>query len=307
MMVTQRLSIYFMVFLITAILPTHSASADETIPRKVLGPTKFLILEYNFPWPVYGIKPPWRSAMAQAEALDVLVRAYELTNDSKYVNTAKLLLNSLFVDVKNGGVTYKTPTDGWWYELYAGDNGKQPRVLNGMLYTLVALADYYNHTKDHYAKFLFNEGLISLRKNLPLFDSNQTSGVDFYYDILKTPNKVEYHIAVMELLSQLYQISHLQFLKDFHDKWDKFNVTNLVHQVPPRILLDNSSVPYVDYGNLDGIRIGLQRNPVTIDHVAISFYEHYRKFGDEQSLIAFLNNANWIVKNAVPALFWNLS
>ena len=65
----------------------------------------FSILEYKFPWPVYNLTAPWHSAMAQAQAIEALSYAHEITNDIKYANTAKLLLNSFFVEVKDGGVT----------------------------------------------------------------------------------------------------------------------------------------------------------------------------------------------------------
>lgn len=291
----------YLLFLISASNQYIVKAADTlTINKKIGDTAKFSILQYNFPWPIYGMKPPWRSAMAQAQALNVLVRAHEITADNKYIHTAKMLLNSFFVEVKNGGVTYKTPKDGWWYELYAGDNASQPRVLNGMMYTLVALEDYYNHTRDKDSKFLFDQGIIALKKNLPLYDTNGSSGTDFYYDIMKTPNKFEYHIAVIHLLAQLYEITHEELLKAYHDKWSTFNPTELVHQVPPNIYLDNSSIPLVDYGTLDGIRIGLQRNPITVDHVALDYYNHYRKYDDKDSLSGFLNNADWLVRNAVP-------
>ena len=54
--------------------------------------------------------------MAQAQAIQVLIRAYELTHELKYLNSAKKLLSSFFVEVEDGGVTYKTPNEGWWFE-----------------------------------------------------------------------------------------------------------------------------------------------------------------------------------------------
>jgi hypothetical protein len=236
--------------------------------------------------------------MAQAQALGILARAYNITHEIKYLNTSKMLLNSFFVEVKDGGVTYKSPTNGWWYELYAGDNtgAKQPRVLNGMMFTLVGLYDYYNHTKNNTAKYLFDKGMLALESYLPLYDNNGSS----YYDILKTPGKSIYHLANVRLLSQLYQITGQQYLKVYYDRWKAFNANNLAHQPPADIILDNSSIPLVNYRTIDGIKIGLQRNPVTVDHVALDYFKHYEKYGDNDSKKAFLNNANWIIRNSQP-------
>jgi uncharacterized protein YyaL (SSP411 family) len=50
--------------------------------------------------------------MAQGRALQALIKAHEVTGQNKYLDSAKMLLNSFFVELKDGGVTYKTPTDG---------------------------------------------------------------------------------------------------------------------------------------------------------------------------------------------------
>lgn len=255
--------------------------------------TYYLILDYNFPWPPYNLSEPWRSSMAQAQALEVLVRAYELTHEIKYLNTAKKILNSFFVEVKDGGVTYKTPDDGWWFELYAGNSSKQPRVLNGMLFTLVGLYDYYNHTNDGKAKYLFDQGVISLKRNLPLYDNNGSS----YYDMLKTPVKFEYHAAHRELLDKLHKITGDNLFKKFNERWANYKGV-LIHQKPANITLDNSSIPIVNYGKVSDINIGSQRNPVTIDHIARHYYDYFIKYHDEYSRKAFLNNSDWIVDNA---------
>src|SRR5207249_1427130 len=44
---------------------------------------------------------------------------------------------------------------------------------------------------------------------------------------------------------------------------------------------------------------GLQRNPVTIADVSIDFYDEYHKTGDPLAKQKFLNDANWLVQNAV--------
>jgi heparosan-N-sulfate-glucuronate 5-epimerase len=213
----------------------------------------FSILQYNFPWPFYNIESPWRSGMAQALAIQVLVKAHELTNNAEYLGTAKLLLNSFFVDVKSGGVTYKEDvsgedrispaqisdiralsgtkggtindlgnighiSQGWWYEEYAADNqgSMVSKVLNGMMFSVLGIYDYYQYTKDPEAKFLFDNGILALRNDLLYYDNNGLS----YYDILKTPASEKYHKIHVELLQQLYDITGDHIFKDYHDKWN---------------------------------------------------------------------------------------
>jgi hypothetical protein len=108
-----------------------------------------------------------------------LIKAHEITGDAKCIDTAHILWNSFFVEVKDGGVTYKTPT-GWWYEEYADIGGKESRVLNGMMYTLLGIHEYYQYNRDNNVKHLFDQGIVALKNNLSLYDHNGYS----YYDIL---------------------------------------------------------------------------------------------------------------------------
>lgn len=176
----------------------------------------YSILEYDFPWPVYDMTPKWRSGMAQGLAIQALINAHEITGDRKYIDSAKMLLNSFFVEVKDGGVTYKT-TAGWWYEEYADVGGKEPRVLNGMMYTLLGIHEYYQYTGNNNAKHLFDQGIVALKNDLSLYDNNGYS----YYDILGAP-AWEYHNVHIELSDQLYNITKEKTFKQYHDKWENF-------------------------------------------------------------------------------------
>jgi len=177
----------------------------------------YSILEYKFPWPIYDLEPPWRSAMAQGRALQVLTKANEITGAEIYLDSAKMLLNSFFIEVKNGGVTYKTPTDGWWYELYAGDIDKEPRVLNGMLFAVLGIYNYYEYTQDPDAKYLFDQGVLALKKDLPVYD--HTGGYSYYDLYSKKPAPLNYHKIVVKLLGDLYKIKKEEIFKRYHDKW----------------------------------------------------------------------------------------
>lgn len=146
----------------------------------------FLTFEYRYDWPVYNLKQPWRSAMANGEALTPLVKAHEMTGNMLYLDTAKELLNSFFVEVKDGGITYKDSDNSWWYEEYVADNigAEESRVLNGMLFALIGIYEYYEYTYDSDAKLIFDKGINSVKENLVKYDNGKGHS---YYDILQTP------------------------------------------------------------------------------------------------------------------------
>jgi hypothetical protein len=175
----------------------------------------YSIFEYKFPYPIYGMKPIWRSGMAQGQGVQALIKAFQITGENKYLEAAKKLLNSFFVEVKNGGVTYKNPKQGWWYEEYASTTGNQSRVLNGMIYTVLGIYDYYNLTHDSVAKFLFDQGVLALKNNLRYYDNNGYS----YYDILGKVSPRLYHLTHIGLLQKLYNVAKDPTFKFYLDRW----------------------------------------------------------------------------------------
>lgn len=175
----------------------------------------YAILEYNFTWPLYNLEKPWRSGMAQGQAIQALIKANEIFGEKKFLDSAKLLLNSFFIEVKDGGVTYKSK-EGWWYEEYASNNCKVSKVLNGMIFTILGIYDYYQYTNDSDAKILFDKGVLALKNELPKFDYKGFS----YYDVLGNLAH-EYHAIHIDLLKKLYDLTKEDVFKYYHDGWKK--------------------------------------------------------------------------------------
>ena len=194
-------------------------SADWLVNNAVHN-DNYSILEYKFPFPRYNLEPGWHSAMAQARAIKALIKTHQVIGDLKYSDTAHRLLNSFFVEVKDGGITYKSPNKGWWYEEYAANKNnkmsKAPWVLNGMMSALIDIFEYYNYTREPDAKYLFDQGILSLIINLPhyTFLGNRS-----YYDILGRPADPGYNTIHVKQLAILYNITGQTIFKKYHDLW----------------------------------------------------------------------------------------
>ncbi len=178
------------------------------------------VLPYRFAYPRYRLPGYWLSAMAQAQALQVMVLAHRTTGDDSYLRQVVNLLGIFFVDVDSGGVTHKSldGSTGWWYEEYAAPDGRDPRVLNGMLYTLLGLYELYEYTHDSTAQFLFLRGYKSLTDFVHRYDRNGHS----YYDVLGNPVGGDYHQIHIELLDSLYRITGDSTLRVFRDRWREY-------------------------------------------------------------------------------------
>jgi hypothetical protein len=114
------------------------------------------------------------SGMAQGEALSVLCRAWQATQQQEYLDVAQQLLPAFDVPVEEGGVLGRIESVGVpWFEEYV----EQPlnHVLNGMLIALFGLRDLSLLTGSEQAEILFNRGVESAVAAVPAFDSGYWS------------------------------------------------------------------------------------------------------------------------------------
>lgn len=190
----------------------------------------FSVFEHRFRlhYPPATIEPGWRSAMAQGLAVEALSKAYVMTSNATYLESARKLLNTFYVDEDEGGVTYKTDSHGWWYELIANDQGVKPRILNGHLFALLGIHEYYKTTNDSSAKYLFDQGITALKNNLDRFDYE--NGTYSYYD-LSSPKKLpsqDYHRLILNQLQELFEITSDPTIKKYLEKWQNF-------ELPPKM------------------------------------------------------------------------
>jgi hypothetical protein len=134
-------------------------------------------------------------------------------------------LNAFFVEVKDGGVTLKSPNDGWWYEGYASNNGSNSGVLSSMLAALKSIYGYYQYTQDPSAKFLFDQGVIALNNTLPRFEYFEGAYSTFDATNNKKPASFNTHMRNVILLGELYDITNEPNFKVYHDKWQNFEIS----------------------------------------------------------------------------------
>ncbi len=175
-------------------------------------------LLYNFPFLPYAMKPPWISALAQGKALQVLTRAHIISGRELYLEKAEDIVFSLSLSHKVGGTTYKTDKNGWWFEEYPAIQGRNPGILNGIMYTLIGLIESFNHTGSTETKKLIDLGILALESKLPDYDRKG----DSFYDSSRKKTNDEYHSIHIEQLEFLTKFSDSKILKLYRNKWKKF-------------------------------------------------------------------------------------
>jgi heparosan-N-sulfate-glucuronate 5-epimerase len=186
---------------------------------------RYSIWEYDFPWSSYGwITPPYYSGLAQAQGLKVLMLAYNLTGEEKYLNEANKTLHSFLIDYDKGGVVSNdednviSDDSSIFIHLLAKPGFKKAYVLNGHTQSLLLLWEYYQQTQDPIAKAIFDGGIKWLRDNLLKYDTGSWS----YYDQMENLASIDYHKAQITQLEKLYEITGESTLKEYSERFDKY-------------------------------------------------------------------------------------
>lgn len=171
--------------------------------------------------PLYRIKKPWYSALAQGEAVSVLVRAYYLTNDRSYLELAEDAIKPFFVEVKDGGLLNyfnSIPI----YEEYPSPI-KTVGVLNGFMFSLLGLYDLILTTQSKNATKLFTTGIESLKKLLPFYDTGYWARY-FIFDYPKNYLASYTYINLMsEQLKALYYLTNEEIFLFYSTKWKEYS------------------------------------------------------------------------------------
>lgn len=179
---------------------------------------EFAVWVYPYPFS-YGTQPGWRSAHAQAVGLQLLARAQEVSPDGHYMSSAKGLFMAFSVPVAEGGLLERTHHGGVWFEKMADANNQQPKVLNGMLFALLALHDLAERTGNAEAAALFEEGVQGVLPCLPLYDLGDWSA----YDVSGRRASAHYHAIHINQLNLLYHFTHIREFADMCKKFETYS------------------------------------------------------------------------------------
>ncbi|PLW91933.1 MAG: hypothetical protein C0592_13355 [Marinilabiliales bacterium] len=186
----------------------------------------------------YNLPDGWISGMYQGQALSVYLRAYQQFDDNKYLKTVTGILKSFEIDVKDGGFRRNDEQNCLWFEEYP--TSTPSFVLNGFIYSMFGILDYYRVTKSEEALKLWNSCVETLKKNLHKYDVWYWS----VYDQLKKQLVTYYyqknvHIPLMKIM---FQLTDYELFNTFAVKWEKslnnsFHrfITKIMYRVKPRI------------------------------------------------------------------------
>ena len=195
--------------------------ADWLVDNLIQNRKGLYVWTHNFNW-VYKqtLVKPWYSGLAQGQGLSVLVRAYYETKNEKYLKAIKRVYQSFLIDVKKGGVTHTDHNQDIWIEEYIVD--EPTHILNGFIWGLWGIYDYWLLTKDKNVKKLFDKYIDTIKKNLKSYDIGYWSLYELSGLKIKMRASIFYHRLHIVQLKILYSMTNINKFEETAIKWNNY-------------------------------------------------------------------------------------
>jgi len=166
----------------------------------------------------------WYGAMCQGQAISVLVRAWTITRDPRYLTAAEAGSRLFNISSVNGGVKAVFLDKYTWFEEYP--TNPPTFILNGFIYSLLGLYDLKTVSTKLKVQIsqLFQSGLDSLAAMLPLYDTGSSTLYDLRHFTMKTAPKGarwDYHSTHINQLLILDTIVNKKYkiFKETAERW----------------------------------------------------------------------------------------
>ncbi|WP_280327041.1 D-glucuronyl C5-epimerase family protein [Pseudomonas sp. BN102] len=171
--------------------------------------------EWSMDVPSRNQKAPWISGLSQAMGISVLLREYQLSNDPAYLEAARKALGWIQMPLKEGGLAVKMKK-GTWYEEYP-DAANPSHILNGHMWALFGIWDFYRVTGDENAKKMFDQGVVALTAELDKYDVG-------YWSVYAQTNRLDmvtgaYQQFIIEQLRVIHAITNIKKFEDTANRW----------------------------------------------------------------------------------------
>jgi hypothetical protein len=181
----------------------------------------FKVWKHKFPWHYkYSLPAGWYSAHSQGTGISLLARLYRETNDERYLKAARAAFPSLATDIGDGGVQYHDHERGTWLEEYLTPT--PTHILNGYLWALWGVWDYWLLAKEPAARELFDACIRTLEKNLSRYDVGFWSRYDLSRQLLPMVASPFYHSLHIVQLRVTHRISGSATFRTYAERWERY-------------------------------------------------------------------------------------
>ncbi len=175
--------------------------------------------EYDSPEPYHGALAGWISALAQGQAISLLLRAAQERPDDGFGEAAARAAQPFRHDIKDGGVVWRSVDGDVFFEEYAV--ASPPHILNGALYALWGLLEFAKKSGEGWAGDVTKSAVATLVRRLPAYDAGYWS----YYSAMATPrgfrrvSTLKYHAFHIAQLRVTAALTNERTFLEFAARW----------------------------------------------------------------------------------------
>jgi heparosan-N-sulfate-glucuronate 5-epimerase len=181
------------------------------------------VWNHHFDWEYRDkLEAPWYSGLAQGQGISLLLRARAHTGDEKYSRAAGRAFVSLTEPISAGGVLFEDAETNLWIEEYLVN--PPTHILNGFMWALWGVYDYWLACGDESARKLFDRGVLTLIRNLPRYDTGYWSLYEQSGTRLKMLASPFYHRLHIVQLRVMAQLSGEWLFGEIADRWETYSL-----------------------------------------------------------------------------------
>ncbi len=210
-----------------------SRTGDEERRRKFIAVADWLtanlsqntaglwVWNHHFDWDYRTtLKAPWYSSLAQGQGISLLVRAHRETGSEDYLRAAERAFAPFLRTMDQGGVSFVDGSGHRWFEEYIVD--PPTHVLNGFLWSLWGVYDYWLATGDSDAERLVSQATDTLAENLRQFDAGFWSLYEQSGTRLRMLSSPFYHRLHIVQLQVMFRLTGLDIFSHYARRWEGF-------------------------------------------------------------------------------------
>jgi len=176
---------------------------------------------YDYELSLHGMEEekmtvPWYSGMTQGIALSAYARFYQITGNKKYLKTAdKIFCSLLNLNQEKPWVAYVDENNFYWIEEYPLP--LPANTLNGYLFAIFGIYEYYLLKHDGLSKLILNASLTTMEEYLP--DFRNPGGCSFYCLKHRVESaKYHYiHIILLDRLDRIVEEDYFAIMRDLFE------------------------------------------------------------------------------------------
>jgi len=182
------------------------------------------VWNHQFDWEYRKtLKAPWYSGLAQGQGVSLLLRAHAHSGDARFLDAAQRAFVPLATMIGDGGVLFEDSFRNIWIEEYLVD--PPTHILNGFIWALWGVFDYWLVTQDAAVRQLFNRAATTVLVNLGHYDTGYWSLYEQPGTRLKMLSSPFYHrLHIIQLRTMAFLTGSLLFTK-VADRWERYTLS----------------------------------------------------------------------------------